>query len=388
VLQAPQYLFRANAEPYHLLWIADRPELAALGRNLQSLAGSAVMIATGVLLAMRLRRATPDRRRILVLFFGYGILVVLIVPLSPNVIGPLLDLSVEATVALQLLVLAGLPAVFAVGVLRGTFARTGEIQELGTVLGATGVTRPDLDRAVLPIDLADHQVGAIVFDPVPAGDPDLVREAAAVVAIAADRERLTAELRASREALRRSRERIVDAGDRERQRVARDLHDGLQVRLLMLAVQAQQIGQDHPDAESPMDGLRAGIDDAAAECGLIAATEDLVDRLPVPAPPDVDLASDRSVPAVIQRAAYFIVAEALTNALKHSHAREVGVRLARAGGWLTVQVSDDGVGLGPPGTGTGLRGMADRADVLGGRMTVSVPPDGGTTLRVELPCGS
>jgi signal transduction histidine kinase len=250
------------------------------------------------------------------------------------------------------------------------------------------VTRPDLDQAVLPIDLADHRVGAIVFDPVLAGDPDLVRGAAAVVAIAADRERLTAQLRASREALRRSRERIVDAGDRERQRVARDLHDGLQVRLLMLAVQAQQIGQDHPDAESPMDGLRAGIDDAAAECGLIAATEDLVDRLPVPAPPDVDLASDRSVPAVIQRAAYFIVAEALTNALKHSHAREVGVRLARAGGWLTVQVSDDGVGLGPPGTGTGLRGMADRADVLGGRMTVSVPPDGGTTLRVELPCGS
>ena len=148
VLQAPQYLFRADAEPYHLLWIADRPELAALGRNLQSLAGSAVMIATGVLLAMRLRRATPDRRRILVLFFGYGILVVLIVPLSPNVIGPLLDLSVEATVALQLLVLAGLPAVFAVGVLRGTFARTGEIQELGAVLGATGVTRPDLDQAL------------------------------------------------------------------------------------------------------------------------------------------------------------------------------------------------------------------------------------------------
>lgn len=444
VLQAPQYLFRADAEPYHLLWIADRPELAALGRNLQSLAGSAVMIATGVLLAMRLRRATPDRRRILVLFFGYGILVVLIVPLSPNVIGPLLDLSVEATVALQLLVLAGLPAVFAVGVLRGTFARTGEIQELGAVLGATGVTRPDLDqalartlgdpglsvafwmtdtdgyvdadghpvrlpdgddpdRAVLPIDLADHRVGAIVFDPVLAGDPDLVREAAAVVAIAADRERLTAELRASREALRRSRERIVDAGDRERQRVARDLHDGLQVRLLMLAVQAQQIGQDHPDAESRMDVLRAGIDDAAAELravvqsimpaalierGLIAATEDLVDRLRVPATLDLDLASDRSLPAVIQRAAYFIVAEALTNALKHSHAREVGVRLARAGGWLTVQVSDDGVGLGPPGTGTGLRGMADRADVLGGRMTVTVPPDGGTTIRVELPCGS
>ena len=129
VLQAPQYLFRADVDPYHLLWIADRPDLVTLGRWLQSVAGVVVMAVTSGVLALRLHRATQDRRRTMALLFSYGIVAVLVVPLSPTVVQPLLGLSTEATVALQLVLLGGVPAAFALGVLRGTFRRTGAIHD-------------------------------------------------------------------------------------------------------------------------------------------------------------------------------------------------------------------------------------------------------------------
>jgi signal transduction histidine kinase len=338
--------------------------------------------------------------------------------------------------------MAGLPIVFAFGVLSGRFARTGEIEELGAWLGAADGSRtaladalsgtlgdptlqlafwvPDLDgyvdaaglplvvaprpgeRALVDVSLADHRVGAIVYDPILVADAELVRSAGRVVAIAADRERLTAELRSSREALRLSRARIVDAGDRERRRVARDLHDGLQVQLLLLALQAQDLAGSHPDAAVQAVTLRRGIDAAAAdlrgvvqsimpaalvERGLSAATEDLIDRLPVRAGLTIEV-NDGTLPEAVENAAYFIVAEGLANALKYSDADELAVRMSQHNARLTVEISDNGVGGAEPATGSGLRGLMDRVDVLGGILRVVSPVGQGTTLIAELPCES
>ncbi|MET0964912.1 MAG: ATP-binding protein [Nakamurella sp.] len=441
VLQAPLYLFEPNPPPYDLLFVADRPDLLALGAAAQQLAGAAVMIATTVLLALRVRAAEPARRRVLLPLFSYGIFAVLAVPLTATVITPLLGLTPVGQAVFQLAIMAGLPIVFTLGVLSGRFAKTGEIEELGTWLGAADGSRPALvdalaktlgdpslrlafwvpelsgyvdaagspiivaassqERSVVEINLADHRVGAIIYDPVLVADPELVRAAGRVVAIAADRERLTAELRSSREALRLSRARIADAGDRERRRVARDLHDGLQVQLLILAVQAQEIASTHPVAALEAVALRVGIDAAAAdlrgvvqsimpsaliERGLSAATEDLVDRLPLHTQLDIDM-PDTSLPEFVENAAYFIVAEGLANALKHSNADELSVRMAHTKGRLTVEVSDDGVGGAELATGSGLRGLMDRTDVIGGILQVTSPVGHGTRLVAELPCG-
>ncbi len=123
------------------------------------------------------------------------------------------------------------------------------------------------------------------------------------------------------------------------------------------------------------------------ERGLYAATEDLVDRIPVPTRlelPD----GDGALPDSVQSAGYFVVAEALTNAIKHSQARELTVRMGRVDGHLEIEVCDDGVGGARLGGGTGLSGIADRVDVLGGRLRVESRPGEGTVVRAEVPCAS
>jgi len=235
-------------------------------------------------------------------------------------------------------------------------------------------------------------------------DSELVAAAGRVVAIALDRERLTADLLASREALRRSRDRVLRAGDRERRRIARNLHDGLQVKLVLLALESQrlagQAGATPAIAEAAV-ALRAHIDLAAAELrelvhdvmpaplierGLGAATRDLVDRMPVPT--RLDLGVNGMLPEPVSTAAYFVVAEALTNAVKHAQASSLSVRLTHHEGALTIEVSDDGIGGVAAGDGLGLRSLADRIDVLGGRLRIDSPDGQGTQIVAELPCES
>jgi len=235
-------------------------------------------------------------------------------------------------------------------------------------------------------------VGAIIVDPQLVADLELVRSAGRVVALAMDRERLTAELRASQEELRLSRLRIVEASYLERRRVARDLHDGMQVRLFVLAVAAQDLAEAYPPAGPGATALRVGIDSAATELrtivqsimpallierGLSAAIEDLVDQLPVAVSLDAELAVG-AVPPVLESAAYFIVAEGLSNALKHAGAGYLAVRIRHRNELLVVEVTDDGVGGASLSAGSGLRGLADRAEVLGGTLRVVSPVGHGT----------
>ena len=442
VLQAPRYLFTPDTPPFDVLVLADRPDLAEAGAMVQRLAGAAVLLATAVILAGRLRQAAPAQRRVLTPLFAYGILAVPFLSVMANVVAPAFDLTPHAVAAAQLGVLAGIPVAFTLGVLLGGFARTGELEELGVWLGTGEGARPDLSdalaralgdpslqlafwardrylaadgtpaelpatgsgRAAVEVELAGRRVGAIDYDVTLIVDPELVRAAGRVVAIAVDRERLTAELLASQEELRLSRMRIVEAADRERRRIARNLHDGLQVRLVLLAMEAQQVADDPESTGQTQRGaiaLREGIDAAAAELrqlvhavmpaalierGLAAAIEDLVDRLPVPT--RINLGTvDRSLPPAVESTAYFVVAEGLTNALKHAGAHELVVKLAQADGTLVVEVGDDGVG-GTDVAGSGLRGLADRVDTLSGRLHLRSVPGRGTVIRAELPCGS
>jgi PAS domain S-box-containing protein len=194
-------------------------------------------------------------------------------------------------------------------------------------------------------------------------------------------------------------ERIVAAADEERRRVLRDLHDGAQQRLvcatLMLAL-AQEALADGGDADSLMSSalenmqettrelrdLAHGIAPSALrEGGLTKAVEELALRTPVPL--DLEVSPDR-VPATVEVTAYFVIAEALTNIVKHAQAQSAAVSVRVAGDALLVEVRDDGVG-GACAGGHGLRGLADRVARLEGRLTLAPNSGGGTVLAATIP---
>lgn len=445
VLQVPQYLF-VPLGPTPWLVVADLPWAAAAGGAVQRAAGAAVMVATAVLLARRWVQAPPRQRRVLGPVYVYGLFAVLFIPLSSALLDGLLDFPPTLRGVLQFAVLGGIPIAFTLGVLLGGFARSGEIEELGAWLGLSGAARPDVAAALaatlgdpslrlsywvperglyvdaagrtvgdgpdaphppgrnaVPINVHGARVGGITYDSSLIGDPELVRTAGRVVAIAVDRERLTADLRASHAELQRSRERLVNAIDSERRRIAQDLHDGIQMRLVLLALEAQRVGSaPAEEVGARATALRRDIDTAAAdlrqlvhavmpaglvERGLWAAVEDLTDRMPIPTRLDMTPAAGRgALPRAVESTAYFVIAEALTNTVKHAAADSVAVRLDRDGGVLRIEVHDDGLGAAAANGGAGLRGLADRVDVLAGRLELVSEPGHGTHLKVELPC--
>lgn len=445
VLQMPSYLLSADG-PAPALVITDAPDLAEAGTAVQAAVGGAVLVLTAALLAVRLRQATAPERRVLVPLYGYGIVAMAVLLFSTRVMRALLDWGPEAVGVLQLATFLGVPVAFALAVLRGGVARTGELEELGAWLGAAGDEKPaiasalartlgdpsievwfwvparstfvDVDgvdiggarsgerRGLEIVELDGCLIGAISYDEALMPDPELARTASRVVAIALDRERLTAELRSSRHALQLSRERLVEAADLERRRIAQDMHDGLQVKLVLLALEAQQMaGAAGPGSGDQVavraTALRRGIDDAAAELrglvhsvmpaaliqrGLSAAAEDLVDRMPIPTTLHLGVVDGECSP-VVESVAYFIVAEALANAVKYSQAQRIRVSLVRREASLHIEVRDDGRGGARAPGGSGLLGMAERIDVLGGTLVVDSEHGQGTHIVVEVPCG-
>jgi signal transduction histidine kinase len=195
--------------------------------------------------------------------------------------------------------------------------------------------------------------------------------------------------------------RILAAADRERRRLERDLHDGAQQRLVSLSMHLRLVAMRlAPGSEaerllaSAQDELAASLQElrelarglhpaVLTEHGLPAALESLVTRAPLPVDLRVELA--RRPSQAVEVAAYYVVSEALTNVAKYADASTVAVRVGRHGTRLVVSVADDGVGGADPAAGSGLRGLADRLAALGGRLQISSPLAGGTTLRAELP---
>jgi signal transduction histidine kinase len=212
------------------------------------------------------------------------------------------------------------------------------------------------------------------------------------------------EIRAELVEVSRSRARLADAFDAERRRIERDLHDGAQQRLVSLTLQlglarldvppdspaGRSLASAHDQAKELMTELRElirGIQpQVLTDLGLPAALGELADRSPVPV--HVDAVLDSRPEPRVEYTAYFVVSEALANVAKHvGAAGSARVTVRRESDTLTVEVTDDGPGGADPAHGTGLAGLADRVAVMGGRMLLSSPSGGPTTVRAELPCG-
>jgi len=221
----------------------------------------------------------------------------------------------------------------------------------------------------------------------------------------AELEALHAELRDRLEELGASRQRIVEAGDVERRRLERNLHDGAQQRLVAVSltlrlaegkvatdpgVARQLLGTATEELAIALEELRElarGIHPGVlSERGLEPALGTLVARAPLPV--EVDVPLDGRLPGPVEAAAYYVISEALTNIAKYAEASAASVRVSRRNGAAVVEVADDGIGGADPNRGTGLRGLADRVEALDGRLEVQSVPGQGTRVRAVIPCGS
>jgi PAS domain S-box-containing protein len=218
----------------------------------------------------------------------------------------------------------------------------------------------------------------------------------------AELHRLNDELSARLEDLAASRARIVTAGDVARRRLERNLHDGAQQRLVGLSLSlrlALERLDDDPAAARELltevaDELSVALDELRelarglhpallTERGLGEAVESVASRIPIPV--EVVETPRKRLAEPIEAAAYYLIAEALTNAARHAQASSIRIRVAQAGDSVVVQVQDDGVGGADVESGSGLRGLADRVEALGGRLDLTSPVGAGTTLRAEIP---
>jgi signal transduction histidine kinase len=257
-------------------------------------------------------------------------------------------------------------------------------------------------RAVTLIDRDGVRLAALVHDRSLNEEPELLDAVSAAAGIALENGRLQAELHARLGELSGSRARVIEAGQKERQRLERNLHDGAQQRLIALSLDLRMLEQRlDGDAEA-----RARIDQARQEIslsleelrdvargihpavvsghGLAVALESLAARATLPVRLSIEL--DDRVGERIEVAAYYVVSESLANIGKHAHATSASIGVARANGQLVVEVVDDGVGGADSERGSGLRGLADRVEALGGRLRVWTPRGGGTRVRAEMPC--
>jgi signal transduction histidine kinase len=257
-------------------------------------------------------------------------------------------------------------------------------------------------RVATFVERGGKRVAALVHDSSLRDEPQLVGAVTSAAGIALENERLQADLRARLTDLRASRSRIVEAGDAARRKLERDLHDGAQQRLVSLSILLRLVaGKLPPDAPetrllttardeltaslAELRGIAQGIHPAVlSDHGLPVALESLAARAPVRI--GLHVALDERLPEAIEVAAYYLVAEGLTNVAKYADAQSASIDIARENGMLVVEISDDGKGGADPEHGSGLRGLADRVEALDGRLRVWSPASGGTRMRAEIPC--
>jgi signal transduction histidine kinase len=245
------------------------------------------------------------------------------------------------------------------------------------------------------------RLAVLVHDPDLLDQPRLLESVGAAGRLALENERLQAQLRAQLAELRESRARIVKAGDRERRRLERDLHDGAQQRLLALGMGLQLLEAhlDEPgksvlaeneaelqEALAELRDLARGIHPAVlTDQGLDAAVRSIAERSPVPV---TITGTAGPLPGELETAAYFVVSEALTNIGKYANASEATIRIGRDNGALALTIEDDGIGGADPANGSGLHGLADRVHALDGQLEVASPPGRGTRVEARIPCAS
>jgi signal transduction histidine kinase len=434
----------SGPRPDNVFAIVDAPDLADVFDYTATFIAVVVLVSTLVLLVRKRQAATPPQRRALAPMLWTGLALVGLLGIAfvidvlglPNAIG-------DVAALLALVSFAILPFAFLAGLVRSRYSRAGAVGELierlnnpeadrslGLALAdALGdrslklvywrpsaghyvtydgrpveLPEPGSGRAVTEVEREGIRVGAIIHDAALGDEPGLVRAVAASAALALENERLGAELRARLDELQTSRSRLVEVSMFERRRLERDLHDGAQQRLVALSLQLGLAKRRLQEGEGAAAGamldaardelaraleelreLARGIHPAVlTDRGLEPALEALAERAPLPV--SLDQMPAERLPAPVEAAAYFVVAEALTNVVKYAEASTAAVRIRRNGSYAVVEVRDDGVGGADPTIGTGLRGLADRLAALDGRLEVHSPPGEGTTVRAEVPC--
>ncbi|MDQ3963897.1 MAG: histidine kinase [Actinomycetota bacterium] len=424
----------------NLLLTRSDPELiTTLNRDIGLRIAIAVVLLTSVVLVWRLFKSSVPRRRVLLPVYLPALFNL---PATAYVFLAAFRSFPEYQAVQRYIVMPTLlvmPAFFVVGLLR-LRARRGRVGELIIELGRA----PDMDRleAALrntlgdpslrlglwardtktfitpdgtPLDLVasesvthvDDQEGplaVIVHDLSLKDEPELLEAAASATQLALENQRLTERIKAQLAEVAASRARIVRASDEAGRRIERNLHDGAQQRLVGLALNLKfasslaaaegstelvrlldESGGDLDLALQELRDLAQGLHPAALEEGLDSALEELAERSPTPV--TVDAPSERFAPE-LEAALYYTAAEALTNVAKHSRATRASVMVSRSGDFLRLEVIDDGVGGVDPGRGTGLTGLRDRVEAVGGTLEIENPPTGGTRIAAEVPCKS
>jgi signal transduction histidine kinase len=252
-------------------------------------------------------------------------------------------------------------------------------------------------RTVTLVERDGKALAALVHDPAVLGDPLLVESIAAATRLAASNARLQAALRAQVAELESSRRRLVDAGDAERRRLEHRLRAGAGRRLEALAETLDRArttagGDRIARAAEVLARSRADLGELArglypaslSQAGLAAALTALTEASTIPVELTVAAAP---VEPEVEATAYFVCAEALANVTKYAQASSVAIAVATRDGHLTVEIADDGVGGADPERGTGLRGLADRLQARGGRLTIHSAAGAGTRLAAEIPLG-
>jgi signal transduction histidine kinase len=445
----PMYLFLDPEKqdckgcPDNAILIEHNQTVVDVWGSLVNLVGIVLIVAVLVSLIRRWRRATRPERRLYAAVYAAGIalLIAAMGQLALQTAG-FGSGAAEVAFILSIIPLALVPYLFLASFVRARVAQGGAVGELMAKLSAApragrvrdalaeALEDPSLEllfwlpeqghyvdargrkyelplrdpaRAVTKVDRDGQCVAAIVHD---ATLPQLrghVEAVGAAAGLALENERLDAELRAKIAELRGSRERMLQIGLEERRRLERDLHDGAQQRLVSMALNirlaraklnedplaAEQLlasaGEELESALAELRELARGIHPAVlTDRGLGTALETLANRAPVPV--ELGELPDERLPEAVELAAYFVVAEALTNVAKYAEASHATVQVERENGRVVVEVSDDGVGGADPGRGTGLRGLADRLAVIEGRLQVDSEKGHGTTVTARIPC--
>jgi signal transduction histidine kinase len=260
---------------------------------------------------------------------------------------------------------------------------------------------PGSDRPVTIIEGEGRPIAALVHDPAVLDDPDLREAVSSAAQLAAANARLQAEVRAQVAELRASRLRILEAGDEERRRLEWRLRQGAEQRLERLAERlrrtrlsarsdaaAERIDRSEAQLARALEELRQlahGLHPRVlAEAGLAGALASLAEQAPVPV--EV-VAPAAKLPPEVEAVAYFLCSEALANIAKHASASRISISVTTGDGRVRIEVEDDGLGGADPARGTGLRGLADRVEALGGTLHVESPAGEGTRLAAEIPLG-
>jgi signal transduction histidine kinase len=437
-LQIPK-LILGGSGPDNFIELASHPNTAATIEDIELGALVALLAAGVVLLFVRMRESGLTMRRpIAVLVNSYALALALLALLL--LAGMRQWPSFETIHRIAFVALGLSPAVFLTGLLSARLARS-DVADIFIELDANpapadlrdalaralrdpslvlaywlperkiwvdvdgrwvDVPSQEPGRATTLIDRHGDQVAALVHDSWLEEERELLDAVGAAGGIALENSRLQAELRARIEELSRSRERVIEAQQKERQELERNLHDGAQQRLISISLELGQVAtkiKSDPDASTRLEEAREELARSLEELrsiargihpavvtghGLVVALESLTSRSPVPVELNAEL--EGRVEERVEVAAYYVVSESLTNVAKHARAASATVEVARSNGMLLLEIADDGVGGAEANGGSGLRGLSDRIEALDGRLSVSSPAGGGTRVKARIPC--